>query len=105
VDKNFVTNTKQPNRIYGTNAQGENITLSHEDLQPDIILRYPHSDNFPAVGDLKKIYVSEYDGIMYYWDGHTYQECITSANDFDIIDGGDANEYEYTANIFDGGGA
>ena len=105
VDRGFVTNTKQPNQIYGTNEKGENVTLSHEALQPSIILRYPHSDNFPVVGNVKKFYISERDGIMYYWDGKTYQEAGSGATDFDVIDGGNAEEYEYTTNIFDGGGA
>ena len=90
VDTNFVINTKQPNKIYGTNEKGENITLSHEDLQPSIILKYPHSDDFPVIGDFKKFYISEYDGIMYYWDGTDYKEISSGADDFDVIDGGNA---------------
>lgn len=106
VEDTFVKKLSKPNKVYGTDSDGNDVSLSHDDLQPNIILKYPHSDDFPVIGDFKKFYISEYDGIMYYWDGTDYKEISSGgSDDFDIIDGGNAGEYEYTTNIFDGGGA
>lgn len=104
VEDTFVKKLLQPNKVYGTDSSGADVALSHDDLRPNIILRYPHSDNFPAVGDSKKFYLSEYDGLMYYWNGVEYRTVCPDV-DFDVIDGGNADEYDIPYDIFDGGGA
>lgn len=67
---------------------------------------YEFSTDFPAVGEVGKFYISTFDEIMHYWNGKEYKEISSSgSDDFDVIDGGDAEEYDVTYDILDGGGA
>lgn len=67
---------------------------------------YGMSTDFPAIGEIGKFYISTYDERMHYWNGKEYKEISSSgSDDFDVIDGGDAEEYDVTYNILDGGGA
>ena len=66
---------------------------------------YEFSTDFPAVGEVGKFYISTHDDLMHYWNGQEYKKISNSANDFDVIDGGDADEYDIPYDIFDGGGA
>lgn len=105
VDDNFPKYITEPNMVYGTNSEGNTVPIPHDELKPNIILRYQHFNFFPTVGEMGKFYISEYDSVMYYWDGIKYQRISNGEEDFDIIDGGDASEYEYDSDIIDGGEA
>lgn len=67
---------------------------------------YGAPNDFPVVGEIGKFYISTYNESMYYWNGSNYKEISSSgSDDFDLIDGGDAEEYDVAYDIFDGGGA
>lgn len=105
IDDNFAPKMTSPDSIYATDSKGDTIAIPQKDLKPDIIKRYTHSTDFPTIGEDGRFYISEYDDTMYYWTGDKYQRISSGDEDFDIIDGGDASEYEYDSDIIDGGEA
>lgn len=101
----YIPKTTLSNILYGTDNNGNTIAIPQKDIKPDIIKRYTHYTDFPSAGELGRFYISEYDSVMYYWDGIKYQRISNGDEDFDVIDGGNADEYEYSSDIIDGGEA
>lgn len=65
---------------------------------------YEFSTDFPVIGEIGKFYISTYDERMHYWNGTDYKEISSSgSDDFDVIDGGEVEEYDVTYDILDGG--